>query len=64
MIPIEDQLRSFPVPPRHVLITAAGEIERLRRDLASMQKRTDELEGLIAAATTGLRVLTKAQKHG
>ena len=29
---IADQLRSFPVPPRHVLIAAAGEIERLRRE--------------------------------
>ena len=29
---IADQLRSFPVPPRHVLIAGAGEIERLRRE--------------------------------
>lgn len=43
MIPIEDQLRSFPTPPRHVLITAAGEIEQLRRDLAAVRAEVARL---------------------
>lgn len=36
-MPIEEQLRAFPVPPRHVLITAAGVIEQMRRDLAALR---------------------------
>ena len=41
---IADQLRSFPVPPRHVLIAAATEIERLNLNLVSMQQFTDQIK--------------------
>ena len=41
---LADQLRSFPVPPRRVLIAAAGEIERLNLNLVSMQQFTDQIK--------------------
>ena len=41
---IADQLRSFPVPPRHVLIAAATVIERLNLNLVSMQQFTDQIK--------------------
>ena len=40
---IADQLRSFPVPPRHVLIEAAGEIERLRRENERLRAERERL---------------------
>jgi hypothetical protein len=41
---VATRLREFPLPPRKVLIDGAGEIERLRRDLAKAQDRIKALE--------------------
>ena len=51
-IDVAIRLREFPFPPRAVLIDGAGEIERLRRDLANAQGRIAELESEAAHALT------------
>ena len=57
---LADQLRSFPVPPRHVLIAGAGEIERLRRE---NERLTAELEAAHFVRDKVEHAKCRAERH-